>query len=404
MASAPGAFLGHCSVALAISLAASLFGGACQRIRDPNQSAPLSQVPSVWANTAPAQSVAPVPSLGRAAPNPMTALPPLSSAARIEDERNTIQVFRHAAASTVFVTQKQVVVDYFAGRAQEVEAGSGSGFVWDREGHVVTNWHVVENAKRLTVTLQNQSVYEARVVGVEPRKDLAVLQIQAPVESLIPVELPPKDEPLEVGQKVVAIGNPFGLDHTLTTGVISALGREVQGAGGVTIREMIQTDAAINPGNSGGPLLDSGGRLIGMNTMIFSRSGSWAGIGFAVPVNIIQRVIPQIIRTGKAETVGFGIRIDPQHRLERRLGLRGVLVLGVGPGSPAERAGLRGIQEQLTGIELGDLIVAIDGKRVEDYDDLYNLLDGRRAGERARLGILRAGQPLDIMIDLVLVQ
>ena len=185
-------------------------------------------------------------------------VPPPPPGARIEDERNTIAVFRTAAQSTVFVTQTRVVEDYFAGTLQEVPAGSGSGFVWDDQGTIVTNFHVVEGARSVTVTFHDQQTFEAKVVGLEPRKDIAVLKVDAPAKLLVPIHVA-KGEQLEVGQKAIAIGNPFGLDHTLTTGVISAIGRQVQGAGGVSIRDMIQTDAAINPGNSGGPLLDSRG-------------------------------------------------------------------------------------------------------------------------------------------------
>lgn len=330
-------------------------------------------------------------------------LPPLSPQVRTEDEKNTIAVLQRTSASAVFVTQSRVVIDHFAGRALEVPAGSGSGFVWDQQGHVVTNFHVVGRAERLSVTLNDQRSFPARVVGVEPRKDIAVLRIDAPKDALKPVPLPDKSLRLEVGQKVIAIGNPFGLDHTVTTGIISALGREVEGAGGVTIREIIQTDAAINPGNSGGPLLDSSGRLIGMNTMIYSRSGAWAGIGFAVPVQTIQRIVPQLIEHGKVETVGLGIRIDPQQRLEQRAGLRGVVVIGALPGSSAEKAGLRGVRQTPTGIAIGDVIVGLDGKRIDDYDDLYNALDGKKPGERARLRVLRGKGIAELEIELQVV-
>jgi S1-C subfamily serine protease len=304
----------------------------------------------------------------------------------------------------VFVTQRRVVVDYFAGRAQEVEAGSGSGFIWDAEGHVVTNWHVVRDARRLTVTLRNQKTYEARVVGVAPRKDIAVLQIEAPRGDLVPVKLHPEGIRLEVGQKAIAIGNPFGLDHTLTTGVISALGREVQGAGGVTIRGMIQTDAAINPGNSGGPLLDSSARLIGMNTTILSRSGAWAGIGFAVPVETIRRVVRQIVRTGRVEQVGLGIRIDPQGRIEQRLRIQGVVVIASMPGSPAAKAGLQGIRESRRGFVLGDVIVGIGAERIANYDDLYNALDGKKPGHKVKVRVARGDQLVELEVPLVLVE
>ena len=327
---------------------------------------------------------------------------PLSSAARIEDERNTIAVFRDVSPSTVFVTQKKVVVDYFEGTSQEVDAGSGSGFLWDDTGYVVTNFHVVEGARSLTVTLQDQQTFDARVVGTEPRKDVAVLKIEAPGIALKPIRVAQQAQ-LEVGEKTIAIGNPFGLDHTLTTGVISALGRKVQGIGGVTIRDMVQTDAAINPGNSGGPLLDSAGQLIGMNTMIFSRSGSSAGIGFAVPVGTIARIVPQIIRTGRAEQVGLGVTIDPNRRLERRLGINGVVVLETQADGPGARAGLRGVSRTPRGVALGDIIVAIDRKPVKDFDDLYNALDLHKPGDKVTVSVRRDEATVDVVTDVALV-
>ena len=330
--------------------------------------------------------------------------PSAAMLARTEDERNTIAVFRAAAPATVFVTQKTVVLDYYAGRAREVESGSGSGFVWDKHGHVVTNWHVVRGAKALTVTLQDQHTYPAAVVGVEPRKDVAVLKIEAPAEKLVPVQRLPARQVPEVGQKAIAIGNPFGLDHTLTTGVISAVGREVPGAGGVTIRGMIQTDAAINPGNSGGPLLDSTGRLIGMNAVIFSRSGAWAGIGFAVPASTINRVVPQLIQFGRVQQVGLGIRIDPHGRLERSNRIRGVVVIGVSPDSPAAKAGLQGLRQTPRGLLLGDVVVGIGDKPIEDYDDLYNALDGRTPNEKVRVRVARGEQELELVVPLTLVE
>jgi S1-C subfamily serine protease len=335
-----------------------------------------------------------------APPGPTGApIPPLSPGARTEDERNTIAVFRDLAPSTVFVTQKRVVVDFWGG-AEEVPAGSGSGFVWDTAGHVVTNFHVVKDAEALSVTFQGQQTFDAKVVGAEPRKDVAVLKIEAPASLLKPVRVG-RHADLEVGQKAIAIGNPFGLDHTLTTGIISALGRQMQGIGGVTIRDMIQTDAAINPGNSGGPLLDSQGQLIGMNTMIFSKSGSSAGIGFAVPVSTIGRVVPQIIKSGKAEQLGLGIQIDPMRRLERRLGLRGVAVLAVSPDSPAAKAGLRGASRSALGLTMGDVIVGIDGKKVEDYDELYNALDQRHAGDVVEVKVMREEKLVTLKLPVI---
>ena len=331
-------------------------------------------------------------------------MPPLSAGAVLEDERNTIAVFRAATKSTVFVTEKQVVVDFFRGQAMEVPAGSGTGFVWDKEGHVVTNFHVVKDARSLTVTLEDSRIFVARVVGVEPRKDIAVIRVDAPGDALVPIQLPDKGQPLEVGQKAIAIGNPFGLDHTLTTGVVSALGREMQGIGGVSIRDMIQTDAAINPGNSGGPLLDSSGRLLGMNTMIYSRTGSSVGIGFAVPASTILRIVPQIIRTGRAEQLGLGIQIDPEQRLERRAGIEGVIALSVKVGSPADKAGIVGIEHTASGIRLGDVVVAVDGERIRNYDDLYNTFDKHHPGDKVEITVSRAGRARKVVSELVALQ
>jgi S1-C subfamily serine protease len=336
---------------------------------------------------------------GQSASATAPAVPPLPAGARIEDEKNTIAVFRAAAPSTVFVSQTRVVVDYLAGVAQEVPTGSGSGFIWDDQGHIVTNFHVVEGARSLSVAFHDQQTFEAKIVGLEPRKDIAVIKVDAPASLLVPIQVA-KGQQVEVGQKTIAIGNPFGLDHTLTTGVVSAIGRQVQGAGGVSIRDMIQTDAAINPGNSGGPLLDSQGQLIGMNTMIFSKSGASAGIGFAVPVATIARIVPQIIKTGRAEQLGLGIGIDPMQRLERRIGVRGVVVLSVPEGSAAARAGMKGITQTRRGIILGDIIVAVDDKRVQDFDDLYTVLDSKKAGDTVKVTVRRGEETLTLDIQV----
>ena len=344
------------------------------------------------------QASTPAPAVAPAAP----LIAPLSSGARIEDERNTIAVFRDAAASTVFVTQTRVVVDYLAGVAEEVPSGSGSGFVWDMDGHIVTNYHVVKDAKSLTVTFRDHKTFQATVVGVEPRKDIAVLKVEGAKDLLKPVTVA-KSQELDVGQKTVAIGNPFGLDHTLTTGVVSALGRQVQGIGGVTIRDMIQTDAAINPGNSGEPLLDSAGQLIGMNTMIYSRSGSSAGIGFAVPSSTIGRVVSQIVKSGKAEQLGLGIKLDPMGRVERQLGIKGVAVISVPEASPAAKAGLQGLKDTPRGLLLGDVIVKIGESKVESYDDFYNALDQRKAGEKVDVTVKRGETTATLKLDVLVV-
>ena len=369
------------AASLPISVAIGLHG--CKRNPPPSIAAPPAAAPAA------------------SAPVPATPPPGPGAAGRTEDERNTIAVFRTVAPAAVFVTQRQVVIDYFAGRALEVPAGSGSGFVWDKKGHVVTNFHVVDGARSLIVALQDQKKFPAKIVGVEPRKDIAVLRIEAPADALTPVQLPDGADELEVGQKAIAIGNPFGLDHTVTTGIVSAVGREVPGAGGVTIRDMIQTDAAINPGNSGGPLLDSAGHLIGMNTMIFSRSGASAGIGFAVPVGTIERIVPQIIATGRAEQVGLGVRIDPQRRLERRYGISGVVIVDVEPNSPAAKAGLKGMNQTATGLTLGDVIVGIDETTIKNYDDLYNALDRHKLGDKVNVKVKRGEKVVPIQVELI---
>ena len=284
---------------------------------------------------------------------------------RIEDEQNTVDIFDNAGPGTVFVTQNQIVRDRYTMRATEVPSGSGSGFIWDTDGHIITNYHVIDGSSHLTVTLYNQKTYPAKLVGGEPKKDIAVLKIDAPADELTPIPRPDDTYELAVGQKAIAIGNPFGLDHTITTGIISAMGRDQLGYGGVTIRDMIQTDASINPGNSGGPLLDSSGQLIGMNTMIFSKSGASAGIGFAVPFSTIKRVVPQIIRTGKAQQIGLGISILPD-AIARRNGIQGVIVRQVANNSPAARAGLRGVEQNYRGTYIGDVIVGIDDKKVTE--------------------------------------
>ena len=284
-------------------------------------------------------------------------------------------------------------------RATEVPSGSGSGFIWDTDGHIITNYHVIDGSSHLTVTLYNQKTYPAKLVGGEPKKDIAVLKIDAPADELTPIPRPDDTYELAVGQKAIAIGNPFGLDHTITTGIISAMGRDQLGYGGVTIRDMIQTDASINPGNSGGPLLDSSGQLIGMNTMIFSKSGASAGIGFAVPFSTIKRVVPQIIRTGKAQQIGLGISILPD-AIARRNGIQGVIVRQVANNSPAARAGLRGVEQNYRGTYIGDVIVGIDDKKVTNYDTLYNALDTHQPGDTIQVKIRREGKIISLPVEL----
>jgi S1-C subfamily serine protease len=316
----------------------------------------------------------------------------------LEDERNTIEVFRRVSRSVVYITSTETRRNMFTLDIFEIPVGSGSGFVWDGRGHVVTNFHVVRGASRLSVTLADGSVHDAELVGVEQFKDLAVLRISADAALLQPIE-PGDSDQLVVGQKVLAIGNPFGLDQTLTTGVISALGRDLKSQSGTTIHDVIQTDASINPGNSGGPLLDSSGRLIGVNTAIYSSVGQSAGIGFAVPVNTVLQIVPQIIEFGGVKRAGLGVELFTDAQA-RRLGIRGLAVRNVREGSAAERAGLQSPRQDRYGRIYLDILVALDGKPLESFNDLYEALESRRPGERVRLRFVRDGQENEVELEL----
>jgi S1-C subfamily serine protease len=278
--------------------------------------------------------------------------------------------------------------------------GSGTGFFWDREGHIVTNFHVIEDANRFSVTLSDNSSHEARVVGAAPEKDLAVLKIRAPGEAMVPLT-PGRSADLMVGRKVLALGNPFGLDQTLTVGVISALGRELRSPAGCIIRNVIQTDAAINPGNSGGPLLDSTGRLIGVNTAIYSPSGASAGIGFAVPVDTVTRLVPQLIEYGKPIEPGIeGLQWLSDYWAARSR-IEGAVVRYVEPRSQAERLGLEGIRVGRWGRYLvGDVVVAADGEPVSTVDDLRDRFEGTGVGGRVHLTIERGRETFEVEVEL----
>lgn len=322
----------------------------------------------------------------------------------LANEKNTISVFQHLSGHVVYVHRLARVYN-FDREAFDVPVGSGSGIVWDKQGHIVTNYHVVRGAKNFAITFNKGKTVRAHLVGVEPRKDIAVLQIKdaqtlQALQKLPSLKLGNSNE-LVVGQKAIAIGNPFGLDRTLTTGIISALGRRVPGVGGVSIRDMIQTDASINPGNSGGPLLNSRGELIGMNTAIYSRSGASAGIGFAVPINDINRIVQQILRFGRVITPGLGITRVPD-TVTRQLGVRGVLIAAVVPNTPAASAGLRSTRRNQYGeIVIGDIITAVDGKAVKNYDDLYNVLNEHRVGERVKITLERNGKSMTLELDTI---
>ena len=318
------------------------------------------------------------------------------------DEQNTLAIFRNAAPSEVYITSIARRRNLFSLNVYEIPQGTGSGFIWDRQGRIVTNFHVISDASRLEVTLADHSTWKASLVGAAPDRDLAVLQITAPAGKLQPITVG-ESKNLLVGQKVFAIGNPFGLDQTLTTGVVSALGREITAVTGRTIHDVIQTDAAINPGNSGGPLLDSAGRLIGVNTAIYSPSGASSGIGFAVPVGEVNRVVPQIISKGKVLRPGLGVTLA-NRSLTGELGLEGVLVLKVLPGTSAEQAGLRGTTQVGDGLVLGDIILAVNGRKVTDYDSLRDEVERYQVGETVALTLLRDDATAEVNVRLEALQ
>ncbi len=319
-----------------------------------------------------------------------------------QDEQATIQIFEQASPSVVFITISQRVVDYWTRNVTEVPRGNGSGFIWDDSGHVVTNHHVIAGASRATVRLNDGRSFDAAVIGASPDHDLAVLRID--VEFALPPPVPVgTSNDLRVGQKVFAIGNPFGLDYTLTSGLVSALNRSLSAETGVLIEGLVQTDAAINPGNSGGPLLDSAGRLIGINTAIFSPSGAYAGIGFAVPVDTVNRVVPQLIRQGRYIRPSLGITVDDDLsiRAAQRVGQSGVLVLGVTPGSAAERAGLRASRMSRSGEFLpGDMILSVSEERVESVAELLGALGRQSIGDQVTLQVLRDGAEITLTVTL----
>ncbi len=311
------------------------------------------------------------------------------------DEKNTVAIFKQASPKVVYVHRLNRFETPFSEQF-EVASGTGSGILWDKTGHVITNYHVVHGASHLMVSFGEQTL-PARLVGAEPKKDIAVLQLEKPsgfpsLKHFVPFKLCSTAH-LVVGQKTIAIGNPFGLDHSLTTGVISALGREVPGVGGVTIKDMIQTDASINPGNSGGPLLDSHGCLIGLNTMIYSNSGGASGVGFAVPAETIERVVPQLIQHGRVKMSGIGIvPLDPRianHFVKHR----GVFIAKVLKHSPAAKVGLQGAKVDGYGrLILGDALVGINKKKIKNYNDLYNTLADIPIGSLITLRVNRGGE------------
>ena len=317
-------------------------------------------------------------------------------------EQATIDLFETVSPSVVYITTLAQRRNLFTGLTREVPRGTGSGFIWDGFGHIVTNLHVLEGAAAAQIVLHDQTSYRAELVGFSRAHDLAVLKIDADDATLRPVDIGQNTD-LRVGQSIFAIGNPFGLSATLTTGIVSALGREIPSAGGGRIENVIQTDADINPGNSGGPLLDSAGRLIGVNTAIYSPSGASAGIGLAVPVDTVRRVVPQIIERGEYRPPQLGIRgnEDLNTYVHRRLGLGGVVIVAVDPGTGADRAGLQGTIRAADGrLVLGDIVQAIDGEPVNNLGELETLLDRYSPGNEVTVTIDREGETREVQIQV----
>jgi S1-C subfamily serine protease len=317
------------------------------------------------------------------------------------EERHTIGLFKAASRSVAFITTQVAQMDFWSRSVSQIPAGTGSGFVWDDRGHVVTNFHVVENASSATVTL-GEDDFPAQVVGFARDQDLAVLKIEARRDQLVPLRVGTSAD-LQVGQKVFAIGNPFGLDHSLTSGIVSALGRTIQSVSNATIFDVIQTDAAINPGNSGGPLLDNAGRLIGINTAIFSTSGASAGIGFAVPVDTVNRIVPELITHGKIVRPVLGVVFDERvsEYVTRRLGVEGALLGEVRKGTAAAAAGLQSTRISSAGrIVPGDVIQEIDGKQVRSVSDLLGRLGNYKPRDTVTLTVWRDGSSRKVRVQL----
>lgn len=312
------------------------------------------------------------------------------TSANLETERNTISVFKNSVNSVVNISTLGKLRArrgfFFSNSTREVVKGEGSGWVWDKDGHIITNYHVVEGGDDFLVRFNNnKKKYKAKLIGTEPAKDIAVLKLLEVPRTLVPLKRGDSNK-VQVGQKAIAIGSPFGLDATVTTGIISAKNRGIEGIGGVEIRGMLQTDTSINPGNSGGPLFDSAGNVIGVNTMIFSNSGSSAGVGFAIPINVVNKVAPQIIKYGMVKRPGLGIAIAEKRELAYFYGIeidKGLPIQSVRPNGPSAKAGMQGLiqDSQTRRVQLGDVILKIDGKEINDFDDIFNTLYEYKVGD-----------------------
>jgi S1-C subfamily serine protease len=351
------------------------------------------------AEVAPPAVPAPNLTAGPAAIPAVATLPPF---APTSEERTTIAIFSRVSPSVVSVANTGLfrAGNIFRGlQVYEIPQGAGSGFVWDTQGHIISNYHVVHEADALTVTFPDGVTFAARLVGIAPDQDLAVLKIDAPPERLHSIRVAASRD-LQVGQTVLAIGNPFGLDTSLTVGIVSALGRTITAMTGRRINEVIQTDAAINPGNSGGPLLNSAGELIGVTTAILSPSGAYAGIGFAVPVDTVSRIVPQLIAKGRITRAGLGLQLLPDH-ITRRAGVVGAAVYAVLPQSPATAAGIAGVSQSHRGLFLGDVITAIDGRPVADVESYHAIFDTLQPGQTVGVSLTRDGQTRTVSVRLI---
>jgi len=314
-------------------------------------------------------------------------------------ELATINLFEEASPSVCFINTSNLARNRWSRNIEEIPRGTGSGFVWDEQGHIVTNYHVIEGANKVTVTLGDMGTYEAEVIGIEPNKDLAVLKLEEKGMTLTPIKIGSSDD-LKVGQAVYAIGNPFGLDQTLTTGVISALGREINSVTGRPIKDVVQTDAAINPGNSGGPLLDSSTRLIGVNTMIYSPSGASAGIGFSIPVDEVNRVVSDLIKFGEVRRPIIGVSLLPA-QYARKYGIKGAVIMEVSPKGPAAQAGLIGTESSNRGnVTLGDIIMRVNDDVVSSNNDLILNLEKYNPGEEVKITFIRNEKSYETIIRL----
>jgi S1-C subfamily serine protease len=325
---------------------------------------------------------------------------PVFSSELLQAEKRVIDIYKKTVPSVVHVANIKFADSFFYGKV-EVPQGTGTGFVWDKEGHIVTNFHVVQGGNSFIVTFnKDKKQYKAEVVGIAPKQDIAVLKLKEIPANLTPISIG-ESKDLQVGQLAMALGNPFGFDHSISKGIISALGRKIDGIGGVKIHDMIQTDAAINQGNSGGPLLNSSGELIGVNTMIISRSGSSAGLGFAVPVDTVKRITPQLIKHGKLIRPGLGIGVLDDDVRKRYVGNKGVALSFVDPDGSAGQVGLKGMMRDRYGrIYIGDVILKINTNEVNSLDDIYHQLGKYKIGDTITVHYLRKKKVRKVKVKL----